>query len=103
MTYQFVAALVQALDGRVQQVRIDRAVEETSIATVEVDGPPWRVVGRCAAQRRAESGGADAGTDLVAPEVLHEAKARRAGDSHTAARLRPALAAPPMTVGTVGM
>jgi bifunctional DNase/RNase len=40
MTYQFVAALVQALGGRVRQVRIDRVVEETYLATVEVEGPP---------------------------------------------------------------
>jgi uncharacterized protein len=40
MTYQFVAALVQALGGRVRQVRIDQVVEETYIATAEVDGPP---------------------------------------------------------------
>jgi bifunctional DNase/RNase len=40
MTYQFVAALVQALGGRGRQVRIDRVVEETYIATVEVEGPP---------------------------------------------------------------
>ena len=40
MTYQFVAALVQALGGRVRQVRIDRVVGETYVATVEVDGPP---------------------------------------------------------------
>ena len=40
MTDQFVAALVQALGGRVRQVRIDRVVEETYIATVEVEGPP---------------------------------------------------------------
>ncbi len=39
MTYQFVAALVQALGGRVRGVRIDRVVEETYIATVQVDGP----------------------------------------------------------------
>jgi bifunctional DNase/RNase len=39
MTYQFVAALVQALGGRLRQVRIDRVVEETYVATVEVDGP----------------------------------------------------------------
>jgi len=32
---------------------------------------------------------------------LQEAEARRAGDSPTAARLRRALAACPMTVGTV--
>jgi bifunctional DNase/RNase len=39
MTYQFVAALVQALGGRVRQVRIDQLVEEPYIATVEVEGP----------------------------------------------------------------
>jgi hypothetical protein len=40
---------------------------------------------------------------FVAPEVLQEAEARRAGDPPEAARLRRALAAAPMTVGTVGM
>jgi len=40
---------------------------------------------------------------LVAPEVLQEAEARHAGDSPEAARLRRALTAAPMTVGTVGM
>jgi hypothetical protein len=40
MTYQFVAALVHALGGRVRQVRIDRVVEETYIAAVEVEGLP---------------------------------------------------------------
>jgi hypothetical protein len=40
---------------------------------------------------------------IVAPEVLQEAEARRAGDSPEALRLRRALAAPPMRVGTVGM
>jgi bifunctional DNase/RNase len=39
MTYQFVAALVHALGGRVRQVQIDRVVEEAYVATVEVDGP----------------------------------------------------------------
>jgi len=40
MTYQFVAALVQALGGHVRQVQIDRVVEETYIATVKIEGPP---------------------------------------------------------------
>jgi bifunctional DNase/RNase len=35
---------------------------------------------------------------LVAPEVLVEAAARRAGDSPGAARLRRALVAAPMTI-----
>ena len=38
MTYQFAAGLVQALGGRVRQVRIDQLVEEPSIATVDVEG-----------------------------------------------------------------
>jgi bifunctional DNase/RNase len=38
MTYQFVAALMQAFGGRVRQVRID-GVEEAYIGTAEVEGP----------------------------------------------------------------
>jgi bifunctional DNase/RNase len=40
---------------------------------------------------------------FAAPEVLQEAEARRAGDSPAAVSLRRALAAPPMTVGALGM
>jgi hypothetical protein len=40
---------------------------------------------------------------FVAPEVLQEAETRRQGDSPTAARLRRALAARPMTVEALGM
>jgi uncharacterized protein len=103
MTYQFVAALVQALGGQVRQVRIDRVVEETYIGTVEVKGPPGTqlVDARpCDALNLAVLVGAPI---FVAPEVLQDAEARRAGDSPEAARLRRALAAAPMTVGTVGM
>jgi uncharacterized protein len=103
MTYQFVAALMQALGGRVRQVRIDRVVEETYIATVEVDGPhglqsvdarPSDALNLAALVQPPIS---------VAPEVLQEAEARRAGDSPEAARLRRALAACPMTIEQVGM
>ncbi len=102
ITYQFVAALVQALGGRVQQVRIDRVEEGTYIATVEVDGPPGT--------RSVDARPSDAlnlaalvqAPIFVAPEVLQEAEARRQGDSPEAARLRRALAAPPMTIESVG-
>jgi uncharacterized protein len=103
MTYQFVAALVQALDGRVRQVRIDRVVEETYIATVEVAGP---LGGQPVDARPSDALNLVAlvpAPIFVAPEVLQKAEARRAGDSPEAARLRRALAAAPMTVGTVGM
>ena len=103
MTYQFVTALVQALGGRVRQVRIDRVVEEPYVATVEVEGP--------LGVQSVDARPSDAlnlvalvqAPIFVAPEVLQEAEARRAGDSPEAARLRRALAAAPMTVGTVGM
>jgi uncharacterized protein len=91
MTYQFVAALVQALGGRVRQVRIDRVVDETYIGTVEVEGPPGT--------RSVDARPSDAlnlavlvqAPIFVAPEVLQDAEARRAGDSPEAARLRRAL------------
>jgi bifunctional DNase/RNase len=103
MTYQFAAGLVQALGGRVLKVRIDRVAEETYIATVEVDGP--------AGVQPVDARPSDAlnlaalvqAPIFIAPEVLQEAEARRQGDSPEAARLRRALTAPPMTVGTVGM
>jgi uncharacterized protein len=103
MTYQFVAALVQALGGRVRQVRIDRVVEETYLATVEVDGPPGVQLVDARPSDALNLAALVQAPIFAAPEVLQEAEARRAGDSPTAARLRRALAACPMTVGTVGM
>jgi uncharacterized protein len=103
MTYQFVAALVQALGGQVRQVRIDRVVEDVYLATVEAEGP--------LGVRSVDARPSDAlnlvalvqAPIFVAPEVLQEAEARRSGDSSGAARLRRALVTSPMTVGTVGM
>jgi bifunctional DNase/RNase len=104
MTYQLTAALVQALGGRVRQVRIDRLVkDEVYGATVEVEGP----LGMQSVDAR-PSDVLNLAVLVDAPifgaaEVLVEAEARRAGDSAEAARLRQALVAPAMTVGTVGM
>jgi bifunctional DNase/RNase len=103
MTYQFVAALVQALGGRVRQVRIDRVVEETYIATAEVDGPPGVQLVDARPSDALNLAALVQAPIFAAPEVLQEAEARRAGDSPTAARLRRALAAPPMTVEALGM
>jgi len=101
MTYQFVAALVQALGGRVRQVRIDRVVEETYLATVEVEGPPGMQSVHARPSDALNLAALVQAPIFAAPAVLQEAEARRAGDSPTAARLRRALAACPMTVGTV--
>jgi uncharacterized protein len=103
MTYQFVAALVQALGGRVRQVRIDRVVEGAYIATVEVEGPPGVQPVDARPSDALNLSALVQAPIFTAPKVLQEAEARRAGDSPEAARLRRALIAPPMTVGTVGM
>jgi bifunctional DNase/RNase len=102
MTYQFVAALVQALGGRVRRVRIDRVVEETYVGAVEVEGPLGMQSVDARPSDALNLAALVQAPIFVAPEVLQEAEARRAGDS-PGARLRRALVAPPMTVGTVGM
>jgi bifunctional DNase/RNase len=103
MTYQFVAALMQALGGRVRQVRIDRVVEGAYAAAVEVEGP---LGGQSVDARSSDALNLAMLVQapiFVAPEVLVEAEARRTGDSPGAARLRKALVAPPMAFGTTEM
>jgi uncharacterized protein len=103
MTYQFVAAMVQASGGRVRQVRIDRVVEETYIATVELEGPPGVQLVDARPSDALNLAALVQALIFAAPGVLQEAEARRAVDSPEALRLRRALAACPMTIGTVGM
>ena len=102
MTYQLTAALVQALGGRLQQVQVDRLVEEAYGATVVVEGPKGE---QSIDARPSDVLNLAALVDApiyAAAEVLQEAEATRAGDSAGAALLRQALLAPPMTVGTEG-
>jgi hypothetical protein len=61
MTYQFVAALVRALGGRVRQVRSGGG--EGLCRHRRGGRPAWRASGGRAVQRRAEPGRAGAGTD----------------------------------------
>ena len=99
MTYQFVAALVQALGGRVRQVRIDRVVERAYAATVEVEGPPGVQAVDARSSDALNLAALVQAPIFVAPEVLVEAEARRTGDSPDAARLRKARVAQPITFG----
>jgi uncharacterized protein len=103
MTYQFAADLVQALGGRVLKVRIDRVEEETYVATVEVEGPPGEQSVDARPSDALNLAALVQAPIFVAPEVLQDAEARRAGDSPEALRLRRAPAACPMTIGTMGM
>jgi uncharacterized protein len=98
MTYQFTAALVRSLGGRVREVRLDRIVEGAYAATVEVDGPQG--VGLVDA-RSSDALNLAVLTDapvFVSSEMLADCIGRQEGDSAEAARLQRAIAGPPMTV-----
>jgi bifunctional DNase/RNase len=103
MTYQFVAALVQALGGRVRQVQIDRVVEETYIATVKVEGPTGVQAVDARPSDALNLTALVQAPIFVTTEVLQDGEARREGNSPEAARLRRALVVPPMTIDTMGM
>jgi uncharacterized protein len=98
MTYQFAAALVQALGGRVRQVRLDRLVEGAYAATVEVEGPLGM---RSVDARPSDALNLDAITDtpvFVSPDVLDDCYRRQEGDSAEARALRLAPVTPHMTI-----
>jgi uncharacterized protein len=98
MTYQFTAALMRSLGGRVREVRLDRIVEGAYAATVEVDGPQG--VGLVDA-RSSDALNLAVLTDapvFVSSEMLADCIGRQEGDSAEAALLQRAIAAGPMTV-----
>jgi bifunctional DNase/RNase len=95
MSAQFAASLLQALGGRVREVRIDRLVPvvdgnaygstveiEGSSGVESVDARPSDALSLVALRPA---------PIFVAPEVLADAEARLAGDSAEAVRLRLAL------------
>ena len=98
MTYQFMTALVDALGGRVRQVRLDRVVDGAYAATVEVEGPlGTRLVdARCSdALNLAVLTGAQV---AASPELLADFESRREQDSQEAAHMRLVICAEPMTI-----
>ena len=98
MTYEFTAALVRGLGGRVREVRLDRIVEGAYAATVEVEGPHGVAL---VDARSSDALNLAVLTDapvFVAPEVLADCIGRQEGDSAEAALLRRALTSDPMTI-----
>jgi bifunctional DNase/RNase len=98
MTYEFTAALVRSLGGRVREVRMDRIVDGAYAATVEVEGPQGTAVvdARCS---DALNLAVVADTPVMtSAEMLAECIGRQEADSAEAALLRRALAADPMTI-----
>ena len=98
MTYEFTAALVRGLGGRVREVRLDRIVEGAYAATVEVEGMQGVAL---VDARSSDALNLAVLTDapvFVAPEVLADCTGRQEGDSAGAALLRRALTCDPMTI-----
>jgi bifunctional DNase/RNase len=98
MTYQFTAALLASLGGRVHQVRIDRVVAGAYAATVQVEGPlgaGWVDARSSDALNLAALTGAAVFTTR---QVLDDCERRQQGDSAEAALLRHAPDLPPVTI-----
>lgn len=99
MTYEFTAALMRSLGGRVREVRLDRIVDGAYAATVEVEGPQGAVLVDARSSDALNLAVLTRAPVLVAPQVLADCLGRQDGDSAEAALLRRAIAAGPMTVG----
>jgi bifunctional DNase/RNase len=98
MTYDFAAALVRSLAGHVRQVRVDRLVEGTYIATVEVEGP---LGARSVDARPSDALNLAAITDArvcVASELVDDFEMMQDDDPAEARLLRLALTVPNMRI-----
>jgi hypothetical protein len=98
MTYQFTAALVRSLGGRVREVQLDRIVEGAYAATVEVEGPQGVALVDARSSDALNLAVLTQAPVFVAPEMLADCIGRQEGNSAEAALFRRALAARPMTV-----
>ena len=97
MTYQFMAALVHALDGRVRSPA-GPGDKRAYAAMVEVEGPAGVERGIDARSSDALNLAVLLGTPIfVAPEMLDDCARRMEGDSPEAVMARRALTAPAMT------
>ena len=98
MTYQFTAALVRSLGGRVREVRLDRIVEGAYAATVEVEGPQGVALVDARSSDALNLAALTQAPVFVAPEMLADCIGRQEADSAEAVLLRRAIAAGPMAV-----
>jgi bifunctional DNase/RNase len=98
MTYQFAAALLDSLGGRVREVRVDRVAEGMYAATVDVEGP----LGARSVDARASDAlnlAALTGAPVfVSSQVADDADRRQEGEGPEARLLRLALDVPNMKI-----
>jgi len=103
MSPQFAAGLLQALGGRIRQVRIDRLVEVQGGtaygSTVEVEGPSGVTSLDARPSDALNLVALVPAPILAARDVLADARARLEGDSADAALLRLAMQAEQTTIG----
>jgi len=97
-TYEFTAALVRSLGGRVREVRLDRIVEGAYAATVEVKGPQGVGLVDARSSDALNLAVLTQAPVFVAPEMLADCIGRQEADSAEAALLQRAIAAGPMAV-----
>lgn len=98
MTYQFMAALVESLGGRVRQVRIDRLIESAYAATVEVEGPAGAALVDARSGDALNLAALAGAAVFAAPEIVADYERRLRGDAAEAALLRRAPELPPITI-----
>jgi bifunctional DNase/RNase len=98
MTYQFMAALVRSLGGRVREVRLDRLVDDAYAASVEVEGPHGAELVDARASDALNLAALVDARVSAAPEVLADNARQQEGDSAEATMMRRALAARSMTI-----
>jgi uncharacterized protein len=98
MTYQFTAALVRSLGGRVREVRLNRIVEGAYAATVEVEGTQGAGLVDARSSDALNLAVLTQAPVFVAPEMLADCIGRQGGDSAEAALFRRAITAHPMAV-----
>ena len=98
MTYQFTAALVRGLGGRVREVRLDRLIDGAYAGTVEVEGPQGVALVDARSSDALNLAVLVDAPVFVAPNVLADCTGRQAGDSAEAALMRQALTASAMTI-----
>jgi uncharacterized protein len=98
MTYEFIAALVSSLGGRVREVRLDRVVAGAYAATVEVEGPQGVALVDARCSDALNLAVLTLAPVFVAPEMLADCIGRQEAESAEAALLERAIAARPMVV-----
>jgi bifunctional DNase/RNase len=100
MTYDFAAALVGALGGRLRVVRLDRLEDGAYAATAELEGPAGTRAVDARASDALNLAAATGATVLVSPAVIDDFRQRRDDQAADGADLlRLAATVEPMTIG----